>query len=125
MPTGYEYPVPQRVSHKSTIEAHAANDTLVAADFGKVNTNTGAGAGITLTLPAAATVAGCALKVQLTVAQVVQLVPASGEKIYLGGSGVADKYCQIAGVIGNYIDLHSDGVDYVVDNYSGVATKQA
>lgn len=115
------------VSAKGTVVPQAANAVLVAADLGKIHTNTGAGAGITLTLPAAAAadVPGKHIKVQVTVAQTVQLVPAAGDKIFLGGDGVADKYCQIAGVIGNFIDAYSDGTDWLVINYSGVATKQA
>jgi hypothetical protein len=76
-------------------------------------------------MPAAALAAGLSLKVQLTVAQIVDLTPAAGEKIFLGGSGVATKYCSIAGVIGNFLDLYCDGTDYLVVNYSGVVTKEA
>jgi hypothetical protein len=122
---GYDYPALLRVSAKATVEANAANATLTAANFGKIQTNTGAGAGITLTLPAASTVAGCAVRAAVTVAQIIQFVLASGDKIYLNGSGVADKYVQIAGVIGNRIEVYSDGVDYVVTDYAGIATKQA
>lgn len=60
-----------------------------------------------------------------TAAQTIQFIPASGDMIYLNGSGVADKYAQIASVIGNRIEVYSDGVDYVVTDYAGVATKQA
>lgn len=125
MPMGYDYPALLRVSAKAEVEANADNATLTAANFGKIQTNTGAGGGIALTLPAASSVAGCAVRAAVTVAQVIQLVPPSGGKIYLNGSGVADKYAQIAGVIGNFIEVYSDGVDYLVTDYAGVATKQA
>jgi hypothetical protein len=113
------------VSPKSATVAHDANAVLAASDFGKIHTNTGAGAGITLTLPDAATVKNQSLKVQITAAQTVDLVPPAGKKVFLGGSGVVDKYCRIAGVIGNYADVVSDGTDYLVIGYSGVLTKQA
>jgi len=123
--TGYLVPEPLRVSPKATVEANTANATLTAANFAKIQTNTGAAGGIVLTLPPAATVAGSTVQVQLTAAQTVTLTPAAGEKIFLGGSGVASKYCLIAGVIGNYLQLNSDGVDYQVIEYSGVVTKEA
>ncbi len=122
--TGYLVPAPPFVSPKATVAAHAANATLTDADMGKQHTNTGAAAGITLTLPSAADAAGCSFRVQVTVAQAVTLDPLTG-KIYLGGSGVADKTLGIAGVIGNYADVYSDGVDWMVTHYSGVLTKEA
>ena len=125
MPMGYDYPALLRVSAKATVEANANSATLTAANFGKIQTNTGAGANVALTLPAASAVAGCAVRAAVTAAQTIQFIPATGEKIYLNGSGAADKYVQIAGVIGNFIEVYSDGVDYVVTAYSGVATKQA
>jgi hypothetical protein len=45
--------------------------------------------------------------------------------VYLGGDGVDDKDLNIAGVIGNYADVYSNGSDYVVTTYSGVLTKEA
>jgi hypothetical protein len=59
------------------------------------------------------------------VAQIVSLSPVSTEAIYLGGSGVVNKDLNIAGVIGNFVDLYSDGVNFLVGNYSGVVTKEA
>lgn len=113
-----------RPSPKATVEANAANATLTVANMSKIQTNTGAGAGFTLTLPAASDAAGCAFKVQVTVAQTVTLDPLTG-KIFLGGSGVADKNAIIAGVIGNYADVYSDGVDWLITAYSGAVTKEA
>lgn len=123
--TGYMVPAPPTISPKASVTAQAADATLTTSSFDKIHTNTGASATITLTLPAASTVAGRVLKVQVTAAQIVRLAPASGEKIYLGGSGVASKYCQMAGVIGNFLDLYCDGVDFLVMNYSGVVTKES
>ena len=113
------------VSPKATVATNATTGAVATADFPKNNTNTGSTGTIVLTLPAAADVKGKFMRFQMTVAQIVQLTPASGEKIYLGGSGTADKYLQIAGVIGNYAVLYSDGTDYLVTEYSGVLTKQS
>lgn len=123
--TGYLVPCPPTVSPKATVVAKDADATLTVADFGTTITNTGAGGAVVLTLPAASTAAGCALRVQLTVAQIVKLTPATGEKIYLGGSGVASKYAQIAAAISNYVCVFCDGVDYLITDYSGVVTKEA
>ncbi len=119
-------PVPL-VPPNAAVTAKGATDTTIAvSELDGLNcTNTGAAGTIQLTLPAAADFIGRATRFQITVAQIVQIVPATGEKIYLGGSGVADKYLQIAGVIGNYAELYSDGTDYHVTGYSGVLTKQA
>lgn len=113
------------ISPKATVSAQAATATLATTDFNKILTNTGSTGTVTLTLPAAADVEWKWIKVQLTVAQIVRLLPATGEKIYLGGSGVASKYLNIAGVIWNYADVYSDGTDYIVTAYSGVLTKEA
>lgn len=123
MSKGYLVPEPHRISPASSVEARTGDVTLTVANFGKIQTNTAAGGAVVLTLPAASTAAGCGLKVQLTAAQDVTLTPASGEKIYLGGSGVANESLTIAGVIGNYADIYCDGVCYVVTRYAGVLTK--
>lgn len=109
----------------TTVKANANTAAVAVADFMKNNTNTGASGAIVLTLPSAASVKDQVCRIQLTVAQTVTLTPASGEKIYLGGSGVASKYLLIAGVIGNYAHIYSDGASYFVTNYSGVLTKEA
>ena len=109
----------------ATVSAQTATADLATTDFGKVVTNTGAQGTIVLTLPAAASVAGLSMRVQITVAQIVSLSPAATEAVYLGGDGVDDKDLSIAGVIGNYADIYSDGSNYLVTNYSGVLTKEA
>lgn len=123
--TGYIVPATPQVSPAATVVAHAASATLTVDDFSKIHTNTGAGGATIYTLPLPADCAGCALRVQLTVAQTVQLLPPAGKAVYLGGSGVVTKYALIAGVIGNYLDLYSDGVQYLITHYSGVVTKEA
>lgn len=108
-----------------TISAQASTADLATTDFGKVVTNTGASNTIILTLPSAVSVAGLSIKVQITAAQIVSLSPAATEAVYLGGNGVVNKDLSIAGVIGNYADIYSDGSNYLVINYSGVLTKEA
>ncbi|MDX9797708.1 MAG: hypothetical protein RBT05_02510 [Bacteroidales bacterium] len=65
------------ISPKATVSDKAATAALTASDFGKIITNTGASDTIVLTLPAAADVAGKGIKVQLTVAEIVSLSPAT------------------------------------------------
>lgn len=139
MPTGYIVPPVPKVDPTATVVAVAEDSTLDITDFDKNITNTGSDGispaitNVVLDLPPAAAVAGMPLHVQLTVAMTVTLKPQPGtgsplegtESIYLGGSGVAGKYLLIAGVIGNYVDLYSDGVQYLVTDYAGVVTKEA
>jgi len=121
--SGYLVPEPPLVAPDAAVAAKDATADLAIGDYGKNITNTGAGDTIVLTLLAAALAAGMAFRVQLTAAFVVTLTPASGEKIYLGGSGVVDESLSIAGVIGNYVDIYCDGEKHMVIDYSGVLTK--
>lgn len=109
----------------ATVVTKTADYTVTAADFGSIFTNAGDTGAQVLTLPAAATVANKGIRVASLAAQTITLTPATGEKIFLNGSGVASKYCLIAGTIGNFVELYSDGTDYIVTNYSGVVTKEA
>jgi hypothetical protein len=116
--------IPQ-VSGALTPVAKAENATLTTTEASGIVTNTGASGTIVLTLPASAIMAGVCMKVQITVAQVVRIDPAGTEGLFLGGSGVAGKYLNIAAVIGNYADLYCDGSRWIVTGYSGVLTKEA
>lgn len=117
-------PVPW-MNGRADVTACATNTTLTAATCAGLNvTNTGAGGTVVLTLPAVATMAGLGFRIYLTVAQVVR-ASLTGVGVYLAGSGVAGKYLNIAGVIGNYADLYCDGAHYHVVGYSGVLTKEA
>lgn len=98
--------------------------TWVAADFGTVQTNEG-GQALVVTLPAAATVAHQSARIHVLAAYTITLTPASGEKVFLNGSGVASKYLLIAAVVGNFAEVYCDGISYYVVNYSGVVTKEA
>lgn len=101
-----------------------ADYTILAADLPGIIVNTGAAGTIVLTLPKAADHHGNTLRVGLLAAQIVRLLPQTGEAVSLVGSAVVTKYCQIAGVIGNYIDVYSNGTVWLVTNWSGVATKE-
>ena len=125
MPVSIDLPVFPVVAANATVVAHGASGTLTAADVGKIHTNTGAGDTIAPVLPPAATCPGQSLKVQLTVAEDVNLTPVSGESIFLGGSGVASKYLSIPGVIGNYCNLSCDGSRWLVTDYAGALVKEA
>ncbi len=139
MPTGYIVPPVPMVAANATVEANAEDAVLTVSNFNKIQTNSGSDGvspaitNVDLELPPAADVAGMALKVQLTVAMAMTLTPQQGtgsplegdESIFLGGSGVSTKYLQIANVIGNYVDLYSDGERYLVTDYAGVVTKQS
>lgn len=123
--TGYFANDPMLVRPDATVQANAASATLTVANSGKIQTNTGASGAIVLTLPAVANAAGTGFKFQATAAQTIELLPQSGEAIFLGGSGVVTKYALIAGVIGNFVDLYCDGAKWLIWNYSGVVTKEA
>ncbi len=113
------------VSPGAAVSAQASTATVTSSIFGTNVTNTGSSGTITLTLPSVKVGKGKMFRVQLTVAQVVRLLPVTGEAIYLGGSGVVTKYLNIAGVIGNYADIYCDGTAWYVTGYSGVVTKEA
>ena len=119
---GSVYPI---VAPSATPVAYTGDATLVAGDLNKNVTNTGAAGTITLTLPAVSGLTGYTLHVEVTAAQIVRVDPAGTESIFLGGSGVAGKYLNIAGVIGNCADIYCDGTQWLVVNRDGVLTKEA
>lgn len=114
----------EKIDASSARQSEAGTDTLVAADFGINLDNVGATGATVLTLPAAATVKGQYLTAYIGAAQQLSLSPASDEAVYLFGDGVVNKDLVIAGVIGNYVRLYSDGSNYRVIDYSGVVTKE-
>lgn len=122
MTNGVIYPI---VSPFGTPVAYTGDATLVAADLNKNVTNTGASGTVVLTLPAVTGLTGYILHVEVTAAQIVRLLPVSGTAIALGGSAVVTKYLNIAGVIGNMVDVYCDGTRWLVVNRDGVITKEA
>lgn len=112
---------------KPTVAANAKASTasLTTSDLDTNITNTGAAGTVTLTLPTVATSKNKSIFYYATVAQITQFDPNGTEAVYLAGSGVAGKYVQVAGVIGNYLNLYCDGTQWLVLGFSGVVTKEA
>lgn len=105
--------------------AKTSDYTVVAADFGRILTNTGASGTVVFTLPSAVTYPGVVLRFHLFAAQIVRLLPVTGQAVNLNSSAVVTKYLNIAGVIGNYCEIVSDGTQWLVTHFSGVLTKEA
>lgn len=108
-----------------TALAKTSDYTVVAADFGSILTNTGASGTVVFTLPSAVTYPGTVLRFHLFAAQIVRLLPVTGQAVNLNSSAVVTKYLNIAGVIGNYCEIVSDGTQWLVTQYAGVVTKEA
>ena len=109
----------------ATVVTKTADYTVLKTDMDKIFNNTGDDGTQVLSLPALKTVQGACLRVAVTAAQVIRLLPTTGEAINLNGSAVVTKYLNIAGVIGNYVDIYADDSEWVVVGYSGVVTKEA
>lgn len=105
--------------------AKTGDYTVLAADFGSILTNTAAGGTVVFTLPSAVTYPGTVLRFHLFAAQIVRLLPVTGQAVNLNSSAVVTKYLNIAGVIGNYCEIVSDGTQWLVTQYAGVVTKEA
>ena len=123
--SGYLIPEPSLIAGDATVVEHAAGATLTASSFKKIHTNTGDGDSQENVLPAAADVAGECIRFVCTAAFDIVVAPASGEKIWSHGSGTADEKLTIAGALGAYADIYSDGVDYLVFDSNGILTKAA
>lgn len=111
------------VNPAATVTSFAATATATLAQLSKNWDNTGAAGTVTITLPAAKDARGKIVSIYLAVAQIVQLQPIATDRVYLVGSGVLNKYLQLAGVIGNYATIYSDGTNWYCLAYSGVITK--
>jgi hypothetical protein len=116
--------IPQ-IGATGVVSAQAATATLTTAIAGKIVTNTGATGAVVYTLPSASSMSGKTFKVKVLVAQTVTLTPATGEAIFLAGSGVVNKNLIIANVIGNEVTVYSNGTSYEAYYPNGVVTKQA
>ena len=109
----------------ATAKACTGDTTLTTADLGKIVTNTGASGTVVVTLPAANTCREATLRFHLFAAQILRVLPQTGEAVCLNTSNVVTKYLNITGVIGNYCELYCDGTQWIVTHYSGVVTKEA
>ncbi len=123
--SAYFRPLFPSMSSAATALAKTADYTVAVADFGKILTNTGAGGVVVFTLPSAVTYPGVVLRFHLFAAQIVRLLPVTGQAVCLNSSVVVTKYLNIAGVIGNYCEIVSDGTQWLVTQYAGVVTKEA
>lgn len=108
------------------VEAHTANDTLVAGESGSVHTNTGAAAIITMILPAATV--GKRFSFGVGAAFELRIDPSGTETISLPSTGVpgaAGKYLG-AGAIGATIVLAClRAGNWSVLGYTGTWTAEA
>lgn len=120
----YFRPIMPVMSSAATALAKTTDYTVVAADFGNILTNTGASGTVVFTLPSAVTYPGTVLRFHLFAAQIVRLLPVTGQAVCLNSSVVVTKYLNIAGVIGNYCEIVSDGTQWLVTQYAGVVTKE-
>lgn len=111
----------------ATVATKTADYTITVADLATptIFNNTGDVDALVLTLPAVADAKGKVLVVHALAAQVIQLDPQAGEAVNYNGSAVVSKYAQLAGVIGNCIELFCDGSQWVVTKANGVVTKEA
>ena len=123
--TGPETECRPSVNLTQTPTAKTDDFTVTAASVAKLFSNLGASKTIVFTLPAVAEWAGHAMRFAVKAAQIIRLLPQTGEKIFLDGDGVATKYVNIAAVIGNFAEVFNNGTSIEVVAYNGVVTKEA
>lgn len=111
----------------ATVATKTADYTVTVADLATPTIFDNAGdAGVqVLTLPAVALAKGKVIRAHVLAAQVIRLLPATGEAINYNGSAVVTKYLNVAGVIGNHVEVFCDGTQWVVTQGNGVVTKEA
>lgn len=112
---------------RATVTTKTADYTVTLADLRKptIFNNSGASGTIVFSLPTVASAAFKVVRVHLLAAQIVRLDPNGSEVANYCGSVVAGKYVQLAGVIGNYIELFCDGRQWIVARGNGTITKEA
>lgn len=87
--------------------------------------NTGDAGTLVWTLPSVASSKGKVARFNALAAQIQRLLPQTGEAVNFNGSAAVTKYLELAGVIGNFVEVYCDGVQWIVTNSSGVVTKEA
>ena len=123
--TGPVVEIRPKTSLVQTPVAKTADYAVLAADVNKIFTNTGASGTVKFTLPAVAEWPGKPIRFKVLAAQIVQVAPASGEKIYLDGDGVASKYVSLAATAGNVVSVFNNGTSVEVQEHVGVVRKEA
>lgn len=111
----------------ATVTTKTADYTITVADVSTptIFNNSGDNGTMVLTLPSVSAAKGKVVRVHLLAAQIVRLLPVSGQAVNYNGSAVVTKYLNIAGVIGNYVEVFCDGSQWVVTQANGVVTKEA
>lgn len=110
----------------ATVTTKTADYTVTVDDLAKptIFNNTGDTGVQVLTLPAVADAKGKVIRAHALAAQAIRLDPQTGEAVNYNGSAVVSKYVDLAGVIGNYIELFCDGTEWIVTQANGVVTKE-
>lgn len=109
----------------ATVTTKTADYTILPTELNGIFNNAGDDGTLVFTLPSVAVSKGKCLKFHSLAAQIIRLLPVTGQAINLHGSAVVTKYLQVAGVIGNYVDVYCDGTQWIVTGGSGVITKEA
>ena len=124
--SGYETTPRPAVSVIQAPVAKTADYTVTTSDVGKLFSNLGASGTVVFTLPAISGWAGDSIRFTVKAAQIIRLLPQTGEKIFLDGDGVATKYLNVAAVIGNAVEVYNNGTSIEVKpGFTGVVTKEA
>lgn len=111
----------------ATVTTKTADYTITMADLEAptIFNNSGDSGNQVLTLPAVADAKGKVVRIHALAAQTIQADPQTGEAVNYNGSATVSKYAQLAGVIGNYMELFCDGEQWIVTRSSGVITKES
>lgn len=111
----------------ATVSVKTADYTITAADLAAptIFNNTGDSGNLVYTLPSVASSKGRVVRIHALAAQTQQADPQAGEAVNYNGSAVVSKYAQLAGVIGNFMELYCDGSQWIVTKANGVVTKEA
>lgn len=111
----------------ATVTTKTADYTITQADLDlpTIFNNTGDSGNLVYTLPAVASSKGKVVRIHALAAQTQQADPQAGEAVNYNGSAVVSKYAQLAGVIGNFMELYCDGTQWIVTQANGVVTKEA
>jgi len=111
----------------ATVTTKTADYTITVSDLESptIFNNSGDAGTQVLTLPAVADAKGKVVRAHALAAQIIRLDPQTGEAVNYNGSATVSKYVQLAGTIGNYIELFCDGTQWVVTQANGVVTKEA
>lgn len=111
----------------ATVTTKTADYTITQSDLNTptIFNNSGDTGTLVYTLPAVAASKGKVVRVHALAAQIQRLLPQTGEAVNFNGSAVVTKYLNIAGVIGNYVEVFCDGTQWIVTQACGVVTKEA